>query len=45
MEYEQIDIWNVSNGERQTYAIEALAGSGTTSSMVQRLVAPKLVTC
>ncbi len=32
VEYEQIDIWNVSNGERfQTYAIEAPAGSGTIS--------------
>lgn len=31
-EYEQIDIWNVNNGERfQTYAIEAPAGSGTVS--------------
>ena len=33
VEYEQIDIWNVSNGERfQTYAIEAPAGSGTISA-------------
>lgn len=32
VEYEQIDLWNVSNGERfQTYAIEAPAGSGTIS--------------
>jgi len=32
MEYEQIDLWNVSNGERfQTYAIEAPAGSGVIS--------------
>lgn len=31
-EYEQIDLWNVSNGERfQTYAIEAPAGSGIIS--------------
>lgn len=31
-EYEQIDLWNVNNGERfQTYAIEAPAGSGTIS--------------
>jgi len=32
VEYEQIDLWNVNNGERfQTYAIEAPAGSGTIS--------------
>ena len=32
VEYEQIDVWNVSNGERfQTYAIKAPAGSGTIS--------------
>lgn len=32
MEYEQIDLWNVSNGERfQTYAIQAPAGSGIIS--------------
>lgn len=31
-EYEQIDLWNVNNGERfQTYAIEAPAGSGVIS--------------
>lgn len=31
-EYEQIDIWNVNNGERfTTYAIRAEAGSGTIS--------------
>jgi aspartate 1-decarboxylase len=28
--YEQVDIYNINNGERlTTYAIEALAGSGT----------------
>lgn len=32
VEHEQIDIWNVNNGERfQTYAIAAPAGSGTIS--------------
>ena len=32
VEHEQIDLWNVNNGERfQTYAIEAPAGSGTIS--------------
>lgn len=31
-EYEQIDIWNVNNGERfTTYAIRAERGSGTIS--------------
>lgn len=31
-EYEQIDIWNVTNGERfQTYAIRAERGSGVIS--------------
>ncbi|MCE1161040.1 MAG: aspartate 1-decarboxylase [Burkholderiales bacterium] len=32
MEYEQIDLWNVTNGERfTTYAISAPAGSGVIS--------------
>lgn len=31
-EYEQVDIWNVNNGERfTTYAIRAERGSGTIS--------------
>ncbi len=29
LEFEQVHVWNVSNGERlQTYAIDALRGSG-----------------
>ena len=32
MEYEQIDLWNVTNGERfTTYAISAPSGSGVIS--------------
>ena len=32
MEYEQIDLWNVTNGERfTTYAISAASGSGVIS--------------
>jgi aspartate 1-decarboxylase len=32
LEYEQVHVWNVSNGERlQTYAIEAPRGSGEVS--------------
>jgi len=30
MEYEQVDVWNITNGERfSTYAITGEAGSGT----------------
>ena len=33
-EYEQIDIWNVNNGERfTTYAIRAERGSGVISAV------------
>ena len=39
-EYEQIDIWNVNNGERfTTYAIRAERGSGTISVARSRGVA------
>jgi aspartate 1-decarboxylase len=44
-EYEQIDIWNVNNGERfTTYACAPSAAPASSRSMVRQRAAPRRVT-